>query len=201
MMISPRLWLSAALALAIAGCSGRPSRVEAPDLKPKGVAEQAMARYDKNGDGKLAADELSPGLKALANSADADNDGALSETEIADRLAVLVESKIGLLDVGGNVLMDGRPLAGAMVRFVPDPILEGVVEPATGRTDEGGFVQLAVEGSDLPGVKPGFYRLEVSKNGAGGEVVPARYNTDSELGEEVAPDTMRGGLKIELSSR
>ena len=86
MAIQPHIWLSAAVALAILGCSGRPSRVEAPDLDPKGVAQRAIERYDKNDDGRLTGEELSPGLNALARTADADSDGALTETEIADIL-------------------------------------------------------------------------------------------------------------------
>lgn len=194
--------LSAGLLSTIVGCSGKPSRIKAPDLDPKGVAKRAIQRYDQSGDGKLTGEELSPALKALLETADEDGDGALSETEILQRLKVHVQSKIGLHDVGGTVLLDGRPLPDATVRFVPDPVLEGIVEPAGGRTDMGGFVELEIEGNDLAGVQPGFYRVEVSKTDANNrEIIPSRYNVDSELGREVGADALRGGLRIELTSR
>jgi hypothetical protein len=51
-------------------------------------------------------------------------------------------------------------------------------------------------------VQPGVYRIEISKKGQSGkELVPARYNTASELGVEVANDTLRGGLNVELRGR
>ena len=196
-------WLLAAgLLCGLVGCSREPSRVEAPDLDPRGVAKNAIGRYDQSGDAKLTGEELSPALKALLEAADQDGDGALSEAEIVDRLEVHVESRIGLHDVGGTVLLDGRPLPDAEVRFIPDPVLEGIVKPASGRTDTRGFVELRIEGNDLPGVQPGFYRVEVSKTDANNrEIVPARYNVDSELGQEVGADALRGGLKIELTTR
>ena len=184
------------------GCSRGPSRVQAPDLDPRGVAKRAIQRYDQDGDAKLTGEELSPALKALLETADQDGDGALSEAELVDRLEVHVQSRIGLHDVGGTVLMDGRPLPDALVRFIPDPVLEGVVEPASGRTDISGFVDLQIEGNDLPGAQPGFYRVEVSRIDANNrEIVPARYNVDSELGQEVGADALRDGLRIELTSR
>jgi len=41
------------------------------------------------------------------------------------------------------------------------------------------------------GVPLGFYRVEVSK---AGENIPAKYNTDTTFGQEVAPDA-RGSLE------
>ena len=194
--------LSLGLLSTLVGCSSKPSRVQAPDLDPRGVAKRAIQRYDQDGDAKLTGEELSPALKALLETADQDGDGALSQAEIVDRLKAHVESRIGLHDVGGTVLLDGRPLPDAVVRFLPDPVLEGIVEPASGRTDMGGFVELEIEGNDLPGVQPGFYRVEVSRTDANNrEIVPSRYNVDSELGQEVGADALRNGLRIELTSR
>jgi hypothetical protein len=201
-VIRAHLWLSAGLAVAIAGCSRRPSRMEAPRLDPEEVASRAMERYDTSGDGKLSGDELSPGLRAFAKTADKDKDGILTEAEIAERLAACVASRVGLQQWGGVVFLDGRPLPGATVRFIPDPVLEGIVEPASGRADAKGYVDLRIEGSRVPGVRPGFYRVEVSKKDAADrETLPARYNADSELGQEVGPDALRGGWKLELHSR
>jgi len=201
-VIRVRFWLSAGLALAIAGCSRRPSRIEAPRLNPEDLAARAIERYDTSGDGNLSGDELSPALRAFARTADRDKDGVLTRAEIAERLAACVASKVGLQQWGGAVLLDNRPLAGAAVSFIPDPLLEGIVEPATGQADARGFVDMRIEGSRVPGVRPGFYRVEVSKKDAAGrEILPDRYNTKSELGQEVGPDVSRGGWKLELQSR
>ena len=201
-MVLARVLSAAALVLAIVGCSGRPARVAGPNLDASDIAARAIKQYDKNGDGKLTGDELSPGLKALLKTADKDRDGALTQSEIADRMAVQVKSMVGLMQVAGMVTLDGHPLPDAAVRFVPDPVLEGIVQPAAGRTDGKGFVSLKIEGQNLPGVTPGFYRVEVSKKDASNrETLPARYNSSSELGEEVGEDTLRGGLKLDLRSR
>src|SRR5262245_47204394 len=63
---SPR-WLVGGwvLLLGAAGCSDG-KRVEPPDFSPEEAAKQAMAAYDKNGDGALDATELEqcPPLKS-----------------------------------------------------------------------------------------------------------------------------------------
>ena len=202
-MTQRRVWQTMVSLLATScGCSDRPSRVEGPDLSPGKVARQAIRRYDRNDDGQLTREELSPGLSALARRADVDSDGALTKSEIVERLKAHVEGRIGLQEVCGVVLMDGHPLPDATVSFVPDPVLEGVVEPASGKTDTKGFVELRIEGSDPSGVRPGFYQVRVSKKDASRrEIVPPQYNSESELGEEIGVDTLPGSLVIRLSAR
>ena len=59
---------------------------------------------------------------------------------------------------------------------------------ATGKTDQNGMAMLSIPTSgpgDPPGVAPGFYRVEITKDG---EKIPAKYNTETIFGQEVALD-------------
>jgi hypothetical protein len=92
-----------------------------------------------------------------------------------------------LTSVFGVVTLDGQPLAGAAVTFVPP---DG--RPASGTTDSSGAYSLSYnDGSD--GCLPGLCRVMISTGTAGrenddGEVVgakpesvPPKYNVQSEL--------------------
>jgi hypothetical protein len=48
-----------------------------------------------------------------------------------------------------------------------------------------------------PGVAPGLYRVEITKDG---EDIPAKYNTDTVFGQEVAMDAkgIQEGIRFEL---
>ena len=56
---------------------------------------------------------------------------------------------------------------------------------------------------NFSGVNCAFYRIEISKQQGGGESVPARYNTSTELGQEVAPGVpvLQTGVTFDLKSR
>jgi len=45
-----------------------------------------------------------------------------------------------------------------------------------------------------PGLYLGFYRVRVSKNKGGKELIPAKYNTETELGAEIADDIADCGM-------
>ena len=183
-----------------AGCSSR--RVSAPSLDPAEAGRQALADYDRNTDGSLDAAEIdhSPALKSCLKTLDRNKDGRLSADEIAARVTAYQESRIGLMAVACQVTLDGAPLAGAAVEFVPEKFLGPAAKPAAGVTDNRGSVTLQVAGHDLPGVPCGFYRVTVSKkDGAGKETLPERYNTKTVLGREVGPD-LQEGLRFELTS-
>src|SRR5207249_652874 len=123
----------------------------------------------------------------------------VSEEELAERLATLYQSsQIGMMSVSCKVLYDGSPLAGARVTFVPEKFLGPAFKSASGETDARGQVQLRAEGEETPGmVHLGYYRVQVSKkNAAGQETLPARYNTQTILGQEVSPDPRGGAITI-----
>ena len=63
-----------------------------------------------------------------------------------------------LAEVGGVVTLDGRPLPGAAVMFVPD-LPDG--SPSYGTTDDQGRYRLAFT-RDKTGAMPGRHRVEIS---------------------------------------
>lgn len=196
----PLLGLTCVLLVA-AGCSGR--RIPAPQLNPEEAGRLAVAEYDRNKDGSLDAAELErcPSLKASLKALDTTKDGRLGEQEIAQRVTAYVTSRVGLMAVACQVTLDGAPLSGATVEFVPEKFLGAAVKPASGVSDGRGSVPLRVEGQDLPGVHCGFYRVQISKkNAAGKETLPERYNAKTLLGQEVGPD-LEYGLRFDLTSR
>jgi hypothetical protein len=194
--------LAGAFAL-LTGCSGANSRVPAPSLSPESAAQQAMAEYDTNGDGFLDEQELArcPALKSCLKELDRDKDGRLTAREIADRLTLYRDSRIGLMSATCHVTLDGRPLIGGSVTLTPERFLGPDIKPATGVTDGNGRALLQATGQSLPGVHCGLYRVTVSKkNAAGRELLPARYNDATVLGQEVAPG-MRGSIQLRLTSK
>jgi EF hand domain-containing protein len=187
------------------GCtnSNQPT-VRLPALSPDTAGQQALAELDTDKDGFLDAKELEkcPSLKSALSFVDRDGDGKISAKEIADRLRFYQERKVAIIDVSCQVMMDTSVIAGATVTFTPEKWMGPDVKPATGVSDDTGLVSLKIESESLPGVNCGFYRVTVSKKDAQGkEAVPARYNTQTTLGFEVAPDMRDTNFLIKLSRR
>lgn len=172
----------------LAGCSGRPSRVKAASLDPEGAADAAMKLHDTNGDGQLDAAELEgcPGLAACLAAVDTNADKRISREELLDRLNIYKNSRVGLIGGIGCVLRKGgQPLVDAEVRLVPEPFLGDGIETAVGRTNDRGIAQMNIPDSQYSGVRPGMYRVEVSKkDAAGAELLAAEFNTRTRLGLE-----------------
>lgn len=157
-----------------------------PDWDPSGVSERAMELLDSNGDELLSGDELtkSPGLLAGLDVIDTDDDQNVSAAEIIARFEHYEQLKLGLRGREFRVTYKGRPLANANVKLVPEPFLEGVIEPATGITRPDGIVYPNAGVDGLPGLRPGYYRIEVTSDKV---KLPAKYNTETILGAEVSP--------------
>jgi hypothetical protein len=177
----------------LVGCGSGPPKLHPPDLDPDAAAQQAMALYDKDSDGNLSAEELQacPGILVSLKNYDADEDGQVSQAEIAGRLQKFVERRVALARLSVTVRLDKRPLAGATVRFVPEPYLGDDIKAATGITRQRGSATMAVDANDLPenqknirGIHYGTYRVEITHP----EVdVPAKFNTATTLGYETTP--------------
>lgn len=125
-------------------------------------------------------------------------------------------SGLGLVEVSGKVTLDGDPVAGAAVFFLePDETY------SFGVTDDAGYYKMMFN-SEKSGVTPGQKRVEITttKNplgeaagseefeefeedpdapaNPGGELIPACYNTDSQL--NVVIDESESSLDFELRS-
>jgi hypothetical protein len=189
------------------GCSGSGApRIEAPPLAPEEAARAALAEYDANQDGVLDAAELErcPALKNSLSIIDRDGDGRLSADEIAERLRAYGQRKLGLLAVVCRVTLDGQPLEGATVTFVPEKFMGNGFSRAAATTGPDGLAQPKVEGRQMSGVPCAFYRIEVSKKDAEDkETLAARYNSATVLGQEVAPNlpVLRSPLVLALTSQ
>ena len=203
-LILAAIW--ALYAVRLWGCSSRVG-YKGPSWSPRSAARRALSKYDTDGDGMIGPGELegSPALKACLPRADRNPaDGRLDKGEISARINLYRRSQDFLLKTTCQVTLDGQPLAEATVKLVPDEFLGSVIEPASGTTNDQGMARLRMEGASAPGIRPGIYRVEISKKdeshaqteeGAGRELLPARYNTLTTLGYEAAPDGGPEALK------
>lgn len=62
----------------------------------------------------------------------------------------------------GSITLDGAPLDGVEVQFVPDPAKGPPGETATGQSDAQGKFTLKSPRLDKEGIVPGFYRVVVT---------------------------------------
>ncbi len=104
--------------------------------------------------------------------------------------------------VSGQVTMDGKPLADAIVAFDPG----SGNRPAIGTTDADGQYQLQYTANQM-GTAPGSYTVRISSAASQGEgqpqrrsPIPTKYNEQSELTVEVTPGTNRN-VNFELQSK
>jgi hypothetical protein len=187
---------AAGICLAVAGCSRGPTRLDAPDFDPAESAGRAMKQYDQNGDGFVAGDELekAPGLKAAIKNLDMDDDGKVSEQEIADRVNTWLKMNVGLTKFSCLVTLDGTPLQGATVTFVPEEFLGGAVQQAEDVTTMVGSASPRIpkekrpSPDSPPGMQLGLYQVQISLKQGDKETIPAKYNTQTVLGQEVSND-------------
>jgi hypothetical protein len=181
--------------------------LEFPELDPAAAAAEAMRLYDGNGDSVLDAAELraAPGLRAALPTADADKNGSLTLQELAARLEKYNAEGLALMPFSCELLLDGRPLADADVRLIPEAFLGPQIKPAVGRSGPSGVAALNAEGLEgFTGVYFGMYRMEISKkNESGQETLPAKLNSQTTLGQEVAADRpeLDHAVRVELTSR
>jgi hypothetical protein len=103
-----------------------------------------------------------------------------------------------LVKVTGVVRLDGRPLPGATVAFLP---LAKDGRKATGKTDKEGKYEMTTK-RDSDGAEPGKYQVTISLIRDGKELIPVRYSDKekSPLQVEVPPGKT-SQLDFELASR
>ena len=186
------------------GCRGLPASalpiVPAGDRCLGGWSQgHRDVRYDK--DGKISGAELDkcPALKAAMAQIDTTGEGSITAAKITARIRAWQDSKLGRMSLSCTVLHNGKPLSDAEVKFVPEKFLGENIKTASGKTDQNGMAMMSVPTTgreDPPGVAPGLYRVEITK----GSEIPAKYNSETTLGQEVALDAqgLREGIKFDL---
>lgn len=201
--VSDGILILAVACVAVAvGCSSGPTPVEVPPIEPEKLADAAMETYDQDGDGLLTEAELvacPPLMNALKKPyVDTDKDKSLSRDELLERFSTWANSGIGVSYLSCRVTTRGRPLSGAVVKLIPDPLFTDVISPAEGTTDGRGTALLAMDSANLPddlrnlrAVQQGLYRVEITHPSV---EIPAKYNTATTLGLEVSFDT--GGYAV-----
>lgn len=187
---------AASLGLVLLGCSNKPAALQKPSFDPSGSAAKAMEIYDTDGDGFVAGEELenAPGLKAALKNLDKDGDGKVSEAEVSERVSKWARTTSSIISFDATVTMDGKPLKDASVTLDPEEFMNGVVQAAEGTTDMIGMFRPSVPRDKRPtpkspaGLQLGIYKVRVSKLVNGSETIPAKYNTETVLGQEVSLD-------------
>lgn len=175
------------------GCNRGPSRIVPPEINPKAAAAEAISLYDANKDGALNAGELAkcPGISAELKAYDTDGNGAVSQEEITARITDLRKHGVGLTRLNCNVMVNGRGIEHATVRFEPEPYLGQEIQAAEGVTNARGVAQLAIPAEKLPsdqqGLKAvhyGTYKVRITHPTV---KLPPKYNTETTLGYESRP--------------
>jgi hypothetical protein len=113
---------------------------------------------------------------------DQDGDGALSADELRTRFEKFESAGVAVRTPSYVVMYRGRPLAEADVKFVPEPFLEDVIEPAHGTSEADGSVLPTGPIEGVIGMRPGYYRVEVTSPHV---ELPAKFNSATTLGVEV----------------
>jgi hypothetical protein len=206
------LMLSLSLLAVCASCRFGPSRVQPPGINASRAGSEAIELYDTNGDGVVSGDELEKAvsLKSALPRLDTNGDKAVSADEVTARVEAWQAMRTALASVRCHVTLDGQPLVGATVVFEPEPFLGDEVKTATGMTNQFGDVAPTIPPEQRPapnlpgGAHLGLYKVRISRMANGKETLPARYNTETTLGQEVSddePGIMANNLGYTLKSR
>lgn len=177
--------IACAVALfAIVGCGG----IDVYVVDPVEASTAAIEQYDKDGDALLDKTELKgcPALLAELKSYDESGDKKLSAEEIGVQLKEIYEVGAGMTSLSCSVTMDGSPLSGAVVKFIPEGFLGDAIKPAEGVTNSSGGASIGIAPEELPKqlrrhslMRVGIYRVEVTHPT---KKIPPRYNAETELG-------------------
>lgn len=182
-----RLVVVFGLVALVTGCG---SKVQTIKVDPAVAGPAAVKLYDKNGDGLLDETELKacPALMRELGAYDKSRDKKLSAEEIAEQIGSMYGHSAGLVKLSCTVTLDGAPLSGATVKFIPEPFLGEGIKTAEGVVDAQGSAVLGIPKEDLPKqlqrhsfMRVGIYRVEISH---ATRKIPAKYNTETELGYE-----------------
>ena len=175
----------------LSGCCNRlPQGPDRPAFDAASSGQQAVSLYDKDSNGQISLEEAKacPALEMAFPRVDKNADSALSAAEIADRITYFQTADTTIITGATEVKLGDTPLSGATVTFEPESFMGPEFKPCTGVTDEQGIAYVSGHDAKFPGIYLGFYRVRISKEVEGKETVPARYNSESELGYEATDD-------------
>jgi hypothetical protein len=185
------------------GCTKSPNSY-LPQLDPDAAAKAAIEQYDADYDSRIAGAELDRvgSLKSNLAKLDTNSDKAVTADEIAERIRYWQTAGMRgtRWPVRCMVFHNKQILAGAEVKLVPEKFLGGHMKTASGKTAFNGVAVIKTENpepGDLPGLGPGFYRVEITKPG---EEIPAKYNTETILGIDTTMDNpaLYAGVRFAL---
>lgn len=164
-------------------------RVKPPKIKADAAGRDAISRYDLDGDSLLSLQELKqvPGIDATKF--DSDRNGTVSSDEIAARVRKWQESGLGLISCLCVVKLDGKPLSGATVNYLPEEFLGQTIQPGSGTTNIHGSAEVGIAKDDLRSdlqrfkvMHCGIFKVTITHPD---HAIPARYNSETTLGHEV----------------
>ena len=176
-----------AFELLMVGCSGR---VKPFKVDTVACSEAAIKQYDKNGDGALDENELKacPALLKELGAYDKSKDKKLVREEIEEQLREMYDRGSGMTSMDCTITLDGQPLSNATVKFIPEDFLGTEIKAASGITNSSGVAPLGIPDEDMPKIlrghplmRVGIYRVEITHPT---RKIPAKYNTNTELGFE-----------------
>jgi len=183
----------AILCAVLIGCSRGPAQFAAPEVDSQAAAGEAVKLYDANGDGALSKEELAqcPGVLSKLAIYDQDGGGSIDEQEILHQISALFKNGTGGTKLNCLITYKGKPLSGAIVVLEPEPYLGDGVQTATGTTDGAGAAQMGIPPEFVPehlrrmkSVHYGTFKVRVTHPTIS---IPAKYNTETELGYETEP--------------
>jgi hypothetical protein len=184
------------------GCFGGPPALVSPKIDSSAAGTAAVAKYDKNSDSALDDTELKacPAILKAKAKFDKDGDGKVNANDIAARIGEWQADGTGLTTFALRFTLDGKALEGAEIKLVPEEWLGAEIKPGSGKTDASGNAGISIASSDLleneaglTGMRFGLYRIEVTHPTA---KIPAKFNTATELGIEIGPSDASGGREV-----
>jgi len=190
--------------VAVVGCSGKPTKVKAPQIDPAGAANALLAQYDTDSDGQLSQAELSncTALSDALDRYDENGDLKISGEELTKRFTGWLESGLGVSSLACQITFKGRPVEGAEISFVPETCFADTLQRASGTTDDSGVAMLSIDASHLPsdaynmrGVQQGLFRVEITHPTV---TIPAKYNVETQLGKEVSFELGENVIRFSL---
>lgn len=179
------------LALSL-GCQSGPAKISFPTVDASAAATGAVQSADKNGDAGISKEEAAafPSLATEFAKYDANSDGKIDAAEIEARIASWSARGPKVVPINFDVSLDGRPLEGAEVVLEPEAFMGDVLAKGVSKVGASGACGPTVPHEmltkDIPfGMFCGLYRMKVTHPE---KKVPAKYNEQTQLGIEVAPD-------------